>query len=100
MRMPSRESVLTYGLLVLPLPLLITVGYLLPTLGVVGWSLTLPQPGLQNYSAVLDSADLRAVIERTMVICLETTLVSVAVAYLIAYRWRFAGKRGRQIIEL
>lgn len=69
-------------------------------MGVIGWSLTLPQPGLENYSTILLSADLRAVIKRTMVICFETTLISVAIAYLIAYRWRFATPKGRQMIEL
>lgn len=95
-----RDALPVYGLLVLPLPLLVLVGYLLPTLGVLGWSLSMPQWGLQNYAQVLENANLQAVIWRTLRICLLTTLISVAIAYLIAYRWRFATPRGRQMIEL
>ena len=89
-----------YGLLILPLPLLVIVGYLLPTLGVLGWSFSLPEWGTQNYAAIADNANLQAVIWRTLRICLLTTAISVAIAYLIAYRWRFATPRGRQLIEL
>jgi putative spermidine/putrescine transport system permease protein len=89
-----------YALLILPLPLLILLGYLLPTLGVLGWSLSLPKVGLQNYAAIVDSAAIQAVIWRTLRICLLTTLISVAIAYLIAFRWRFASARGRLMIEL
>lgn len=100
MRAVSQGSLPVLLLLVLPLPLLILAGYLLPTLGVLGWSLSLPQPGLQNYAAIVDNANIQAVIWRTLRICLLTTLISVAIAYLIAYRWRFASPRGRQFIEL
>ena len=89
-----------YGLLILPLPLLVIIGYLLPTLGVLGWSFSLPEWGTQNYAAIADNANLQAVIWRTLRICLLTTAISVAIAYLIAYRWRFATPRGRQLIEL
>jgi putative spermidine/putrescine transport system permease protein len=96
----SRGALSIYGLFVMPLPLLIVVGYLLPTFGVLGWSLSLPQPGLQNYAEIISNSNLHAVIWRTLRICLLTTLISVAIAYLIAYRWRFATPRGRQLIEL
>lgn len=97
---PSRDLSSIYGLLILPLPVLVLVGYLLPTLGVLGWSFSLPHWGTQNYVAVIDNANLQAVIWRTLRICLLTTAISVGIAYLIAYRWRFATPRGRQLIEL
>ncbi|MDD1148864.1 ABC transporter permease [Pseudomonas sp. TNT2022 ID357] len=100
MGMLSKEAVPIYGLLILPLPLLVLAGYLLPTLGVLSWSLSMPEVGVQNYAAILESSNLQAVIWRTLRICLLTTLISVAIAYLIAYRWRFATVRGRQFIEL
>lgn len=97
---PYRDALPIYGLLILPLPVLVLVGYLLPTLGVLGWSLSMPQWGLHNYVAIIDNANLQAVIWRTLRICLLTTVISVGIAYLIAYRWRFATPRGRQMIEL
>lgn len=100
MRSSSQGTLRIYALLILPLPVLILVGYLLPTLGVLGWSLSLPEPGLQNYASIVDSRNLQAIIWRTLRICLLTTLISVALAYLIAFRWRFATARGRLMIEL
>lgn len=100
MRTGSQGTLRIYALLILPLPIIILVGYLLPTLGVLGWSLSLPQPGVQHYATIIDSATIHTVIWRTLRICLLTTLISVAIAYLIAYRWRFASGRGRQFIEL
>lgn len=94
MGMFSKEAVPIYGLLILPLPLLVLAGYLLPILGVLSWSLSMPEVGVQNYAAILESSNLQAVIWRTLRICLLTTLISVAIAYLIAYRWRFATVRG------
>ncbi|AMN80544.1 ABC transporter permease [Pseudomonas azotoformans] len=100
MRISSQGTLCIYALLILPLPLIILVGYLLPTLGVLGWSLSLPQLGVQHYATIIDSATIHAVIWRTLRICLLTTTISVAIAYLIAYRWRFASGRVRQFIEL
>ena len=100
MRLGSQGTLSIYALLILPLPVIILVGYLLPTVGVLGWSLSLPQPGVQHYATIIDNATIHTVIWRTLRICLLTTLISVAIAYLIAYRWRFASGRGRQLIEL
>ncbi|WP_460139627.1 ABC transporter permease [Pseudomonas sp. S2_E01] len=100
MRLGSQGTLRIYALLILPLPVIILVGYLLPTVGVLGWSLSLPQPGVQHYATIIDNATIHTVIWRTLRICLLTTLISVAIAYLIAYRWRFASGRGRQLIEL
>lgn len=100
MRIGSQGTLRIYALLILPLPVIIFVGYLLPTLGVLGWSLSLPQWGVQHYATIIDSASIHTVIWRTLRICLLTTLISVAIAYLIAYRWRFASARGRHFIEL
>ncbi|WP_460116527.1 ABC transporter permease [Pseudomonas sp. S2_C03] len=100
MRLGSQGTLRIYALLILPLPVIILVGYLLPTVGVLGWSLSLPQPGVQHYATIIDNATIHTVIWRTLRICLLTTLISVTIAYLIAYRWRFASGRGRQLIEL
>ncbi len=100
MRISFHGTLRIYALLILPLPVLILVGYLLPTLGVLRWSFSLPQVGVQNYVSILDSVAIQTVIWRTLRICLLTTLISVAIAYLIAFRWRFASVRGRLMIEL
>ncbi|PSM20372.1 ABC transporter permease [Nitratireductor sp. StC3] len=100
MASPTSETLKIWVFLILPLPVLVVLGYVVPTAGVLGWSFTLPEPGVQNYAAVLESQRLQTVIWRTLRICLLTTVISVGLAYLIAYRWRFATPRGRQLIEL
>nr|WP_231709045.1 hypothetical protein [Pseudomonas denitrificans (nom. rej.)] len=44
---PSR---LKLGALLLPLPVVLIVFYVLPFLGVLGWSVTLPEPGSSSTS--------------------------------------------------
>jgi hypothetical protein len=41
-----------YLLLLAPLPLFVALIYILPFLGVVRWSVTLPEPGLSQYARV------------------------------------------------
>lgn len=96
----TREDLVVWCGLILPLPVFVLLVYILPTLGVLGWSVTLPTPGLQHYSAIIETPALRSVIWRTLRICVLTTLISVTLAYLISYHWRFASARGRQFIEL
>lgn len=70
-----------------PLLLLLGMFYLLPFLGIAGWSVTRPEPGLQNYHTVLTDPFIHAVALRTFRICVIVTVLSVAGAYAIALLW-------------
>lgn len=75
------------ALLIGPLILFITAAYVVPFLGVLEWSVTLPEPGLHNYATAVTDPLVQSVLLRTFRICLVVTLLAVAGAYAIAYVW-------------
>lgn len=83
--------------LFLTLPVLLFLGgtYLLPFLGIMGLSVTMPDPGLAQYKHVLTDPLTRSVIWRTVRICVIVTLVSVTAAYIITLLW----VRGRPLVR-
>lgn len=83
-----------------PLPALLLVFYVLPLLGVLSWSVTLPEPGLGNYVQVLSDQSIREVSWRTAWLCMVVAVAGVGVAYLLAYTWLFSGGVMRRLIEL
>ncbi|MFD2740676.1 ABC transporter permease [Sulfitobacter aestuarii] len=88
--------------LILLAPLLgfLALAYALPFLGVVGWSVTRPEPGLQNYHAALADPLVLSVFWRTLRICLLVTLISVTMAYLLALLWVRGTPLVRMLTEL
>ncbi|WP_137157618.1 ABC transporter permease [Rhizobium sp. FKL33] len=70
-----------------PLMLFLAAAYVMPFLGVLEWSVTLPEPGLQNYATAASDPLILSVMVRTFRICLIVTLVAVAAAYAISYIW-------------
>ncbi|MGH6860483.1 MAG: ABC transporter permease [Phyllobacterium sp.] len=73
--------------LLAPLLLFLGIAYVVPFLGVVRWSFTLPETGLGQYRAVLTDPLVRSVFVRTLRICLIVTAASLVTAYAIAYVW-------------
>lgn len=86
--------------LIAPLPLLLLLLYGLPLAGVMGWSVTLPTPGLEQYRQVLTDASIRDVLLRTLRLCLTTTVLAVAIGYLLSYCWVFASRPWQRVVEL
>ena len=74
-------------LLIGPLMLFLAAAYVVPFLGVMQWSFTLPEPGVQNYVNAATDPLVVSVFLRTFRICLIVTALSVAGAYLITYLW-------------
>ena len=74
-------------LLLAPLLLFLGLAYVVPFLGVVRWSVTLPEPGLGQYRAVLTDPLVQSVFIRTLRICLIVTAAVLVMAYAIAYVW-------------
>ncbi|MHC1551756.1 ABC transporter permease [Phyllobacterium sp. K27] len=74
-------------LLLAPLLLFLGLAYVVPFLGVVRWSFTLPETGLGQYMAVFTDPLVQSVFIRTLRICLIVTAASLITAYAIAYVW-------------
>jgi putative spermidine/putrescine transport system permease protein len=86
--------------LIAPLPLLLLLLYGLPLAGVMGWSVTLPTPGLEQYRQVVSDSSIRDVLLRTFRLCLTTTVLAVAIGYLLSYCWVFASRPWQRVVEL
>ena len=85
--------------LLAPLLLVVGLAYVLPLLGVAGWSVTLPTPGFGQYARLAHDPLVRSVFVRTARICAIVTLATVVAAYAIAYLWVRAGPRQRLAVE-
>ncbi len=96
----TRSSTVKRALMVVPLPALLLLLYGLPLAGVIGWSFTLPVPGLDQYRQVVSDASIREVMGRTLRLCMTTTVVAVAIAYLLSYCWVFASRPWQRVIEI
>ncbi|QBQ98846.1 ABC transporter permease [Paraburkholderia pallida] len=88
------------ALLIVPLPVFLLLLYGLPLAGVIGWSVTLPVPGLDQYRQVVSDASIREVMVRTLRLCMTTTVVAVAIAYLLSYCWVFASRPWQRVVEI
>jgi putative spermidine/putrescine transport system permease protein len=86
--------------LIAPLPLFLLLLYGLPLAGVMGWSVTLPTPGLEQYRQVATDSSIRDVLLRTFRLCLTTTVLAVAIGYLLSYCWVFASRPWQRVVEL
>ena len=88
-----------YLLLLAPLPLFVSLVYILPFLGVVRWSVTLPEPGLGQYARVFSDPIVLGVLLRTLRVCLIVTAITVVLAYVLSYVWVFGTRRQRIVVE-
>jgi len=88
--------------LILLAPLLAFLGlaYVLPFAGVIGWSVTLPEPGLQNYTAALSDPLILSVFWRTLRICAIVTVISVVMGYILSLLWVRGTPLVRTLTEL
>ncbi len=81
--------------LVLPFLLVVMGMFLGPILNILWLSVTLPEPGLDNYAALFESEPLRRMLWTTLRICLITTVMSVILGYSIAYAMMHASGANR-----
>lgn len=87
-------------LLVAPLLVFLALAYALPFLGIVRWSVTLPEPGFSQYAKLAGDPLVASVFIRTFRICALVTAVAVVLAYAIAYVWVRGGVLARTLTEL
>lgn len=88
------------ALLLGPLLLFISLIYIVPFLGIMHWSVTLPELGLGQYKTALSDPLILSVYWRTLRICVTVTVLSVVAAYLIALLWVRSGPAMRLFTEL
>jgi putative spermidine/putrescine transport system permease protein len=84
-------------LLIAPLLLLLAVAYIVPFLGVVKWSFTLPELGVGNYGRAVTDPLIISVFVRTFRICAFVTLFAVLAAYAISLIW-VRGTPGQRLV--
>lgn len=87
-------------LLIGPLLLFLAVAYIVPFLGVIRWSVTLPEPGVGQYGVALTDPLVQSVLLRTLRICAAVTVLSVVFAYAITLIWVRGSPVQRLLVEL
>ena len=87
-------------MLLAPLLLFLGLAYIVPFLGVIRWSVTLPQPGLGQYRAALTDPLVQSVFLRTLRVCVAVTAASVLAGYVIALLWVRGGPVQKLLVEL
>jgi putative spermidine/putrescine transport system permease protein len=95
-----KSDMLKPALLLGPLVLFLGLAYLIPFLGVMQWSVTLPESGLGQYGKAVSDPLIQSVFFRTFRICLIVTVSAVAAAYAIAYVWVRGTPVQRLVTEL
>ncbi|WP_239025230.1 ABC transporter permease [Rhodoligotrophos defluvii] len=96
----SKRRIIEWCVFIAPLPLLLVAAYLLPLLGIFRWSFTSPTPGFGNYTQIFTDPAIHGILLRSLRICLVVTVISVMLAYLIAYHWVFGPPWRQRIIEI
>lgn len=94
------SSPIRTALLIGPLMLLLALAYLIPFLGIVQWSFTLPEPGIQQYITALSDPLVLSVLYRTLRVCAIVTVVTVAMGYMLSLLWVRGTPTQRLIAEL
>lgn len=99
---PARQSRRpdAYGLLILPLLGVVSFFYALPILRVLWLSVTDPRFGFHNYGMLVTNEGVRHAIVVTLRICTITSLLAVAIGYVVAYTMVHVGERQRVWISL
>ncbi|MGB7336850.1 MAG: ABC transporter permease [Salaquimonas sp.] len=87
-------------LLLGPLLLFLGLTYVIPFLGVVRWSVTLPEPGIGQYGVALSDPLILSVYWRTLRICTIVTVLTVLAGYAVSLLWVRGGPIMRLVTEL
>lgn len=82
--MSVRYKVIAWGLIA-PALISLSLLYIYPLLGVLWISVTEPKPGLSNYALLVTRPDVTRVLLTTLRVGLLTTLISLALGYVVAY---------------
>ncbi|MEM7177041.1 MAG: ABC transporter permease [Pseudomonadota bacterium] len=86
---------LKYWLLIAPALAAMLVFYVFPLVQVLWLSVTEPYPGLQNYERLLERRALHRIWWTTLQICVMTTVITVALGYIVALAMTLVGEAQR-----
>ena len=81
-RLQSRQS---YWLLILPALVMMLLFYVAPLIELLWIGFIEPEPGLGNYVHVFTSSSIHRIMWTTLRVCIETTVPTVILGYLVAY---------------
>jgi putative spermidine/putrescine transport system permease protein len=95
-----KADVMKPALLLCPLVLFLGLAYVVPFLGVMQWSVTLPEPGIGQYGKAISDPLIQSVFVRTLRICAIVTACAVTAAYAITYVWVRGTPAQRLVTEL
>lgn len=84
--------------LVAPFLLVVAALYLGPILDILRVSFTDPQPGFQNYARLWESDSLVRILWTTFRVCALTTILAVALGYIVAYTVTHAAAGERKLM--
>ncbi|HEV7322401.1 MAG TPA: ABC transporter permease [Ensifer sp.] len=82
------------------LPVILVLAYVLPFAGVTLWSVTRPELGFGNYVRIFTGADFQVIFVRTFWVCLVSTVITIPIAYLLAYYWVMGSGRRSRLVEI
>ncbi|MBM3600172.1 MAG: ABC transporter permease [Alphaproteobacteria bacterium] len=81
----TERTARAYWILVLVPLAALALFYLYPLAKVLWISVTVPRPGLGNFALLFTSSGIQRILATTARVCLITTIISLAVGYLVAY---------------
>ena len=93
---PNFRATLLLG----PLLGFLVLAYIVPFMGVIKWSVTLPEFGLGQYSSAVSDPLVQSVLLRTLRICAAVTVLSVSLAYVVTLIWVRGTPAQRLAVEL
>lgn len=96
----SKADILKPALLLGPLVLFLGIAYVIPFLGIMQWSVMLPEPGISQYGKAITDPLIQSVFVRTFRICAIVTVCAVVAAYAITYVWVRGTPAQRLVTEL
>ena len=99
-RQARSYSLIVWAVFISPLLLFLVVTFFVPLLGIFSWSFTDPEPGFANYARIAQDRNIHAIIWRTAWICTVTSVVSVFLAYILAYHWTYGSAVTKKVISV
>lgn len=82
----------TYWMLILPAATLMLFFYIVPLLGLLWTSVSEPVVGFSNFEKIISSAPIRRIIWTTLRVCIETTIPTIILGYVVAYTLIHVGR--------
>lgn len=97
-RLRRKLAVDGWGLLILPLLVVLAIVFVVPLVGLIAKSFTDPTVGLDNYRMIFSESLYLKILRNTFLIAISVTLVTLALAYPYAYLMTIATPTWRTVL--